>query len=346
MAFIGISSWSGECSSAGQESNADAIWRNRMTTPNPRCAVIIPTYNCAEYLPAALESVAAQGVADLEVIVIDDGSSDGTDAVLKRAEQLPGLGRLRCFQTRQIGPGLARNFGVEVARAPLIAFLDADDVWLPGKLEPQLAFHEARPDVVLSFTDYRHRGPSGDDRGTCFEFWGHGAGSTFATLPRAASVLLGCNLVGTSTVVLDRAAFMEVNGFGGEMPSSEDWDLWLKLARRGPIARSGQIGCDYLMRPNSVTAARASRIVAMEMILDRALRAFPKPDARDVRRARARIATARAEHDREQGNVLRASLRHAAALALDPSRRGLRATMADLGRWALRPVLGGVARRA
>ena len=317
-----------------------------MTTPVPRCAVVIPTYNCADYLPAALESIAAQGVADIEVIVIDDGSSDDTAAILKRAATMPGLGRLRCFETRQIGPGLARNLAVEVARAPLIAFLDADDVWLPGKLEAQLAFHESQPDVVLSFTDYRHRGPTGDDRGTCFGFWGHEAAQAYSLLPRAASVLVGCNLIGTSTVVVDRAAFMEANGFGGEMPSSEDWDLWLKLARLGPIALTGQVGCDYLMRPNSVTAARANRITAMEIILERALEAHPKPDSRDVRRARARIVTAKAEHAREQGNILRATLGHAAALALDPSVRGLRATIADLGRWALRPVFRDAARRA
>jgi len=317
-----------------------------MTTPTPRCAVVIPTYNCAEYLPAALESVAVQGVSNIEVIVIDDGSSDDTAAILKRAEAMPGLGRLRCFQTRQIGPGLARNFAVEVARAPLIAFLDADDVWLPGKLESQIAFHEERPDVVMSFTDYRHRGPTGDDRGTCFEFWRHEASPSFDLLPRAASVLLGRNLVGTSTVVVDRATFLDLKGFGGEMPSSEDWDLWLKLARRGPVALSAQLGCDYLMRPNSETAARASRITAMEIILDRALHAFPQPDLRDIRRARARIVTARAEHAREQGKMLRATLGHAAALTLDPTLRGLRATVADLGRWALRPVFGDVAHRA
>lgn len=317
-----------------------------MTTPNPRCAVVIPTYNCAEYLPAALESVAAQGVAELEVIVIDDGSDDHTAAVLKRAATLPGLGRLRCFQTRQIGPGLARNLGVEVARAPLIAFLDADDVWLPGKLAPQLAFHEAWPNFALSFMDYRHRSPEGEDRGTCFEYWRQAAGPEFSLLPRAASVLVGRNLIGTSTAMVSRAAFIDVKGFGGEMPSSEDWDLWLKLARRGQVALSGQVGCDYLMRPNSLTAAREKRIAAMEIILERALSSFPSPDARDLRRARARIATARAEHAREQGDVFRASLDHAAAFALDPSLRGLRATFADLGRWALRPVFRDAARRA
>ncbi len=316
-----------------------------MTIRLPRCAVVIPTYNCADFLFAALESVAAQAVADIEVIVIDDGSSDDTDAVLKRAERLAGLGRLRCFRTRQIGPSSARNLGVEVARAPLVAFLDADDVWLPGKLAAQLAFHEARPEIVMSFTDYCHRGMDGADRGTCFAFWRFGAQPDYEILPRAASILVGRNLVGTSTVVVDRAAFLDVGGFGSELPSSEDWDLWLKLARHGPVAFTGAVCCDYLMRPNSLTAARAKRIDAMETILHRALVADPRPDLRDVLRARARLLTARAEHAREQGKALRAAFGHAAALAFDPSVRGLWATIADLGRWALHPSSRAEGRR-
>lgn len=311
----------------------------------PRCTVVIPTYNCAEYLYAALSSVVAQRVSNLEVIVVDDGSTDATAAVLETARaDLPELGALRVLKTKNLGPGAARNFAVAEARAPLIAFLDADDIWLPGKLERQIAFHEAFPKTVLSFTDYRHVGPDGEDRGGCFDFWNHKAAEAFTPLAGAHSILLGRNLVGTSTVMTTSAAFQAVGGFACEMPSSEDWELWLKLARGGAVACSGKIGCDYLMRPNSLTAARERRIAAMETILGRALAAQPAPEARDVRAARARILTARAEFARERGMTFRAMAGHAVALILDPSTRAFRATVADFSRSFLASL--GLAGRA
>ena len=89
-----------------------------MTSLPLRCAVVIPTYNCADYLNAALTSVAAQGVANLEVIVVDDGSTDPTDVVLRNARvELPGLGALMVLKTKNLGPGAARNFAVAAARA-------------------------------------------------------------------------------------------------------------------------------------------------------------------------------------------------------------------------------------
>ncbi len=318
-----------------------------MTAPNPRCTVVIPTYNCGGYLRAALDSVVAQGVDGLEVIIVDDGSTDDSAEILaEAARSVPGLRGMRVERTKQIGPGLARNLAIELARAPLIAFLDADDVWLPGKMAPQIAAHEVDPNLVLSFTDYRHRGMDGEDRGTCFEFWGHEVAPGFNVLPRAESKLLGCNLVGTSTVVASRAALLDIGCFAGALPSSEDWDVWLKLARWGAVARSGMVGCDYLMRPNSVTAARARRIEAMELILARALEGPCAPERSDIKLAQARIATAQAEHDREQGHALRAVFGHAQAFALAPSVRALRATGADLVSWALRPFVGAATRQA
>lgn len=299
----------------------------------PRCSIIIPTHDCAEYLSAALSSIVVQGIDDLEILVVDDASTDDTPALL--AAWGGAIEGLRVLRTERLGPAGARNHALAEARAPLIAFLDADDVWLAGKLAPQLALHEARPEVVMSFTDYRHVGPDGEDRGGCFAFWNRPAPSeAFSVLPDPWSTLLGCNLVGTSTVVARRDALVAVEGFDRGMPSSEDWDLWLKLARRGPVAWSGRVGCDYLMRPGSVTAARERRIRAMEITLARALREHRRPKRRDVRLAKARLATARAECARERDRTLEAVIGHAHALALAPSRRALGALLHDIGRLA------------
>ena len=101
----------------------------------PEVSVIIPTYNRRAMLLEAIDSVLAQSVTAFELIVIDDGSTDGT------AEHLTRLGKtIRIERIEHSGPAAARNRGVALARAPLIAFLDSDDLWAPTKLERQLAF--------------------------------------------------------------------------------------------------------------------------------------------------------------------------------------------------------------
>ena len=105
-------------------------------------------------------SVAAQDLlqdAMVETIVVDDGSGDGTHEWLA-SQNMPNL---RIITQNGIGPARARNLAIEAARGKLIAFLDADDFWWPGKLRAQIAAHEARPDAALSFSDYLHLDPDG-----------------------------------------------------------------------------------------------------------------------------------------------------------------------------------------
>ncbi|MFY7777924.1 MAG: glycosyltransferase family A protein, partial [Elstera sp.] len=159
-------------------------------------SVVVPTHNCLEYLKKSLKSVVDQTVEDMQIIVVVDRSTDGTAAWLA---QYDCPRPLTIIETDVGCPALARNLGVEEARAPLVAFLDDDDIWMPGKLAAQVAAHQADPEVVLSFTDYRHRTLDGQDFGTCFDYWGAkpaiARGFTRLSAPR--STLLGRNLVGT-----------------------------------------------------------------------------------------------------------------------------------------------------
>ncbi|HEY6121646.1 MAG TPA: glycosyltransferase family A protein, partial [Pyrinomonadaceae bacterium] len=98
-------------------------------------SVIVPTYNQSRYLTRAIESVWAQDLDDFEIIVVDDGSTDDTEAIL---QELSSQGKLRCFRQENLGPAAARNRGIRESRGELIAFLDSDDFWLPGKLKAQL----------------------------------------------------------------------------------------------------------------------------------------------------------------------------------------------------------------
>lgn len=121
---------------------------------SPRCSVVIPTYNCLDFLPLAIASVRVQAIEDLEILVVDDGSTDGTGEWLAKEAFLDR--RIIPLQADGEGPGFARNLAISHARAPLVAFLDADDLWWPHKLARQLGYHELNQDVGLSFTDYLH----------------------------------------------------------------------------------------------------------------------------------------------------------------------------------------------
>ena len=109
---------------------------------SPRVSVVLATYNYGRYLSGALESALAQTMSDLEIIVIDDGSTDETKQVM--VPYLENV-RIRYYETEHQGQPAAKNAGIRLARAPLVAFLDADDLWLPTKLEKQLALFAASP---------------------------------------------------------------------------------------------------------------------------------------------------------------------------------------------------------
>jgi glycosyltransferase involved in cell wall biosynthesis len=309
----------------------------------PVCSIVIPAFNCRQYLPATLYSVAAQQIRRMEVLVLDDGSTDGTWEYLQGARKLfPGLVTVR---GGNMGPAEGRNLLISMAKSDLIAFLDADDAWWPDKLRSQIDFHMANPDVVLSFTDYMHVDPSGLTHGTAFDFWKP------VFLPRRTGVynrivqplaeLLSCNLVGTSTVMATKAALQNANGFAKSMPSAEDWDLWLRLAERGSVAASRSVTMSYLQRPGSLTANREARLDAMKVIIDRykTHQGEGMPAAR--KQALARYHVAIAEHHRAGHNWLGAASAHLEACLKYPSKRSALAVIADLCSLIKEPALIG-----
>jgi glycosyltransferase involved in cell wall biosynthesis len=296
-----------------------------------RCSIIIPSRNCINYLPTALNSIAAQMYNDLEVIIADDGSTDGT------ADWVAALGeqrfQLKLISTGGIGPSRARNAAIEVASSDVIAFLDADDIWWPGKIARQIEMHLANPTTGFSFTDYIHVGVDGRTFGTCFEFWrcDWTAAKTgdYFLVGDAEANLLATNLVGTSTVVANRKVFEAVNGFSTTCASAEDWDLWLRMANVADVACSNAVTMTYLMRPASETANRQKRLAAMRDIVAR-YQDHAEPVMRNaVRAAYARIEIAEAEAAREQGRYGAAATAHVRAMASSPSWRTARAIASD-----------------
>ncbi len=182
----------------------------------PVLSVVIPAYNDANTLPEAIASVRSQAGPCREIIVVDDESSDATSQVL---DDLAGPD-LSVIRQQNGGAGAARNAGIVAARGKWIALLDADDLWLPTKLEVQFAALRRRPDARFCFVGQTIRLPDGTEQAN---EW---------ALPRHSLFidLLSGNRLNTSTAVVRRDCFTESGFFDTTLRTGEDWDMWLRLA--------------------------------------------------------------------------------------------------------------------
>ena len=186
---------------------------------NESVSVVIPVFNGAPFVAKAVASVRAQRHGDVEILVVDDGSTDGTQEVLKHLEQSEGI---RWFQRSHGGPARSRNFGIEAARGHYIALLDCDDVWLPGKLAAQLAIMRTRPEVGLVHTDFDVRFEDGtlEERVT--------ARSSREPMVQAFA---GGHVALPSTLLIRKSVLDQVGRLDPELYGSEDSDLTIRLFR-------------------------------------------------------------------------------------------------------------------
>ncbi len=186
----------------------------------PTVSVIIPTYNRRNLVREAIASVLAQSFSDFELIVVDDGSNDGT---AEAVHEFPGV---RYVYQPNRGVSAARNLAVSLSQGELIAFLDSDDLWQPRKLEQQVAFFVEHAEAQICQTEelWLRNGvrvnPHNKHRKT--------GGDIFARS-------LELCLVSPSTVMLRRELFERTGGFDEALPACEDYDLWLRIAATMPI---------------------------------------------------------------------------------------------------------------
>jgi len=182
-------------------------------------SVVIPVFNGAPFVAKAVASVRAQGYGAVEILVVDDGSTDGTQEVLKRLEQTDGI---RWVQRSHGGPARSRNYGIEAAQGPFIALLDCDDEWLPGKLQAQLAVMRRRPEVGLVHTDFEVR----FEDGTLEER----AHARFSREPMVQAFAGGHTAL-PSTLLIRKSVLDRVGALDPDLYGSEDSDLTIRLFR-------------------------------------------------------------------------------------------------------------------
>ena len=238
--------------------------RDSTDSLRPMISVIIPAYNVAPYICETLDSVFTQTFTDYEVILVNDGSPD-TDELEAKLE--PYAGRLRYFNQENAGASAARNQGLRAAQGKFIAFLDADDLWLPNYLEEQLKFlREHHCDLVCA--DAMIFGDSPEAGRTYME-------SLMETAPPVGEVMF-LDLVSaersliTSGVVTRRDLIFEVGLFDEELRNAQDFDLWLRLARHGAhLAYHRTVLLRYRVHSNGLTGDATNSVTRELRVLDK-----------------------------------------------------------------------------
>lgn len=259
----------------------------------PALSIIIPASGQAPLLARALVSIGP--FVDCEILVV-------TDRQLEWSSEDP---RVVVLRANGHGANAARNLGLAVARAPLVAFLNPKDRWHSTKLECQLMLHAARSSIGMSFTDHVLMDQEGRDYGTALEmasgFATRHAGRSlpFALGEDALAQLFADDVVGTSTVMVQTALLRDSGGFEPGLASAAPWDSWLRLSTMAPIACIPWSLAEQTL-PSSVRMRDQAplRLAAMRQVVHRYRDAVLCQDAAAVRHCAARLLVSEAENNR------------------------------------------------
>jgi glycosyltransferase involved in cell wall biosynthesis len=234
---------------------------------NPLVSVIIPAYNAYDFIVETINSVVSQTYSPIEIIVVDDGSQDNTSELVQSTF---GDGVKLLTQVNS-GPSAARNRGILESTGEYIAFLDADDIWLPEKIENQIALMEKQADIVLICGDMLDFDESGNERLSHFEknglderYFGNGLYVT-----DAFRKIYNKNFISTPTVVLRSSVLKNTDLFPVEFRFSEDYLFWLDVARFGKVAYQKEVYTRRRKHAANLTNETIENVRIRPMVLDR-----------------------------------------------------------------------------
>lgn len=214
-----------------------------MLTANPTVSVIIAAYNAEPYIRACIESILRQGYRDLEAVVVDDGSTDGTGRIL---DLLAGDdARVRVIHGQNAGPAKARNEAFLLSRGRYVVIMDADDLMLPGKIESQVRYLETHPDISVAYTDSCYC----DERGNQLPGL---SGSGLSKRPEGdvfPDIIAG-NFITVHAAMVRRECLETVGLHDDRSDLIGDWDLWTRVAARYRFAHLEPPGVVYRIHPS------------------------------------------------------------------------------------------------
>ena len=278
----------------------------------PKVSIITPAYNAERFIVQTVESILAQTFQDFEYIVVDDGSSDNTRALL---QPYIDASKLTYVYQDNAERAVARNNGVHHAAGEYVAFIDADDLWPPDKLQLQVDVLDAHPEVSVVYgqTEYI------DELGQPTTYIGisrSGADVPETLIQDQSRALMNGDVIGAggSCVMTRRALLVQLGGFDTSLNYGEDWEMWIRLSRLGLFASIPKTLLLYrLFGPNKILKAETSdRVIEQHLrVIDKSLRDWPDDTAeREQLRQRAlatyhrRVALyAYQSHKLEQGRT-------------------------------------------
>lgn len=214
----------------------------------PSVSVVIATYNCAAYLSQTIESVLGQTYRDYEVIIVDDGSTDDTDVLLRQFAEIHGV---RWYKIPHSGVARAKNTAIGKARGEYVAFLDADDLWEATKLDKQLDVFRKNPSAGLICSDV---------------WWVDERGEMIPSEPRrlfrgyVLPHLYGNNFVSFSSCIVRRGLLERCGVFNEALGLNEDYDLWLRLSLETEFDYVPERLAGYRVRNGQVSSDREARL--------------------------------------------------------------------------------------
>lgn len=232
----------------------------------PKVSVIIPAYNAMQFLPETLDSLFKQTFSDYEVIIVNDGSSDGIE---QWATQITDL-RVKLVSQENQGLAGARNTGLLHAQGEYIAFLDADDLWQPTKLEKQVQVLEDNPEVGLVYTWLDLVDAEGKVRGKVRKNYLEGD---------VWEKLIEHNIVECGSVAMvRRCCYQAVGFFDQNLPSSyaEDWDMWLRIASHYPFKVVKEPLVYYRAHPNNLSKNWKAMEQSYHIIIEKTFESAPQ----------------------------------------------------------------------
>jgi len=305
-----------------------------------RVSVVMPVYNAAPFVEMAVRSALASDLRQLEVIVVDDRSEDHSAGIVAAISD-PRVVLLRTSPSG--GPSRPRNIGIARARAPYVAFLDADDSLRPDKLSAAVTALEKHPRAGFAFADFESIDESGALIRDSF-LSGYDALATLTTAPsdrgwhlipqqQLARALVRENFIGTSGVVARTALISEVGAFDERFKYSEDRDLWFRLAHSCDALYWNRVGHSYRVRSGSLSHGPKIRNAYARIAVLQGEKARWEPHERTIRR---RLDSLIAEnlagigYEERRNSRLQAMLMFARAFATSPEARWLRGMLGSV----------------
>jgi glycosyltransferase involved in cell wall biosynthesis len=230
----------------------------------PLVSVVVPAYNSMQFLPRTIKSVRDQTFENFEILVVDDGSSDGTRNYICNYPDA----RLIPIVQENCGVSSARNAGIKASRGKYVALLDADDLWRPQKLERQVRQMEADPEIGLTHTGISYIDEYSQEFQPSLGVSGQGMIRKTMLIKRP----IRCG----STSLIRRSCFDQVGLFSEDLPCQEDWDMWLRISEKFKIAVINEPLTQYRQHRDNMTKRFLDIMPASRTVIERAFERMPE----------------------------------------------------------------------